>query len=243
MTCSLSAKEMQQINAKIAHSLLSGELDSDGFMQGLMLQMIQRLDKVSRGIQHLKGRRAATELPTERALIEEAALTLALTGGHKFLHQELGQRVKPIKIKVCDLPSMSLPNPALALMTKYAEQLTENVELLDQLFHRTERVKKRRLLMAVDCTYLERSVQQMELHNQVGLVGGGWNVDNETAAFASLEVDELPKKAPQMMEFLCWDPCYPGVRETYSLASMPVHLQAPQESQGMTESHAGNFEP
>lgn len=232
------------MNAKIAHAVVNGALDNEGFMQGLLLQLLQRIEKKSRGIFTLRGPRARNETATERNLIEESALTLAILGGNRAVCKELGQRVKPFKCRMADLPSHSLPNAMLALLSSNHEQLQENIQLIDQLFHRTSACKKRRLLMAVDATYLEKAMLQMSMGQTVGLVGGGWSIDNEEECFWPLaKAHEKKMKAPQMMEFLITDPSSPCDRRSYSLCSMPMFLKAMRRDEGVTKTHAGNWEP
>lgn len=235
---------MHAINAKIATACLNGTFNKDGFLQGLLLQCLQRLEKEERGIRTLRGRRG-NELVGERSLIEDAALTLAISGGNKAVCKELGQRSTAVRIQTEDLPRLSLPNPTLALLKGNEEQLKENVTLIDQRFARMPGENKRRLMMAVDATYLQKGLVQMKMGDRAGLVGGGWSIEDEAGAFlplADLDKVERPEKASQMMEFLLWNPHMPGVRETYSLASVPTRLAATMTDATASKTHAGNLE-
>ena len=82
----LGPKEMETINAKIAHAAVSGRLEKNPVMQGLLLQCLNRLEREERGVMHNRGRQKAS-VDLEKALLSEAALSLAILGGNKNLCQ------------------------------------------------------------------------------------------------------------------------------------------------------------
>lgn len=137
---------------------------------------------------------------------------------------------------------MSLPNPALALM--HEEQMEENVLLADQSYARSPSMKSRRLMVAMDATYLLRGLQQMMVRGKAGLVGLPWR-PQEAEPKAFVPVKSVPKKeerAPQILEFLCWDPM--AVNSfLVSLASMPMSLKAPKLSDSSTLTHSRGSPP
>lgn len=233
------------MNAKIAQAAVAGALDNQGFVQGLMLQFLQRVDKEGRGCTSLRGRPSKAISDTEKALIEDAALTLAIAGCNKEVAKELGQRVQPVRVNVNQLHEQSLPDPVLALKSGNEQQFAENINLVDQLYHRQPGQKIRRLMLAIDATYLERSLVQMKIGEQVGLVGGGWRLDDESQCFVPVDQvgrEERPEKAPQILEFVVWDPHTPGPRVTYSIASMPTFLSANPKFKNVTKTHQGNWD-
>lgn len=184
--------------------------------------------------------RTANMTATEMTLIEDAALTLAIAGGNKQLCEELSQKTTPPTIRLEELPAHGLPNPALALMCP--DQLNENLELVDKCFPRGPTSRTRRLICAVDATYLLRSICQFSRQGKAGLVGAPWNPEDESLAFMDIGKSSRGiERASVMMEFLVWNPC--GVKkESFSIASMPMSLQAPRQDPKQTLTHAGNWE-
>ena len=64
-------------------------------------------------------------------------------------------------------------------------------------------------MMAFDSTYLTTTLAQMELQNEVGLVGGVWGADGMDQSFLNLEDDfDVAKvvKATSLLEAVIWDP-------------------------------------
>ena len=184
--------------------------------------------------------RAPKRTATEQALVEDAAMTLAVAGNNRMLCKELGQNLTPPPFNLEDLPSHSLPNPCLALMIP--ERLQENFGLIDKQFARGPSSPTQRLVCAMDATYLLKAMQQMKVRGRAGLVGGCWAPSNEEHGFIPL--DDIPPSvpyAPIMTEFLLWDPNARGARKPFSVASMPMGLAPPKEAQA-TKTHAGNIE-
>ena len=233
-----SWQELETVNAKLAKACVSGALDKNPFIQGLLLQCLNKLEKEGRGVMSMTGR-ACKMSETEVALLENAALTLAVAGGNKLLCEQLMQKVTPPKIRLEELAGHGLPNPALALM--YPDQLCSNLELVDNCYPRKPTSKSRRLVCAVDATYLLKSLVQFSRDGQAGLVGAAWSMHNEANGFLELEqVGKCKDKAPLMLEFLLWNPCSVK-KETFSVAAMPVSLKACPSTSCKTLSQAGNW--
>lgn len=222
-----NSKELQAVNVSIAQAAVDGKMDGNPFIQGLLMQCLRKLDKDQRGVQTCGRKASCTE--TERELVESAAFQFALGGGSKELAAEIGQNLRPRPLAVDSLPSLGLPNPALALRSSCTAQLKTNSELADQLYARNPDMPTRRLCMAVDHTYLDKALSQTIIQGDRGLVGLAWHPQQEGKEFMSLS--ELPAdafstpKAPLMLEALVWDPA--GVKQQcVSLASMPMSLSA-----------------
>ena len=97
-------------------------------------------------------------------------------------------------------------------------------------------------MVAIDATYLLKSLSQLAYKDEVGLVGGCWSTFDEENCFVPLKSCD-PKaicKAPIIYEFLVWDPCAVH-RRTCSIASMPMALKAPRHDDAVTLIHAGNL--
>lgn len=231
--------EMQEVNMTIATAAATGKLESNPTLQGLMVKMVRTLERNERGVS-TRGRHGKSEL--ERTLVADAALTLCLaSGGNQHLATKLGQSASPPRFFLDDLVGRSLPCPALALLDP--EYLMLNCELVDQRFSRSGGEPVRRLMVALDHTYLQRSLQQIQLRGKRGLVGAAWWPGDASRAFLDMEC--LPQdvfksiKAPLMLEILSWDPNSTSRKETFSLASMPTSLTPKNEE----EKNRGNYEP
>ncbi len=234
---SRSTTDAEEINLSIAVAAASGKLEQNPFMQGLLVKCLRTLEREEKGLS-TRGRHGHSEL--ERNLISDAALTLSMSSkGSPGLAKSLGQRASPPKVYLDDLLGYSLPCPALALLDE--KDLHTNLEIVDQRYYRASGEPARRLIVAVDHTYLQRSIQQIQLRGKRGLVGGCWWPSDPSMAF--LDFDELPddplscSKAPLMLEMLAWCP-YQQRKECFSLASMPMSLK-PKNSE---QRNSGNFE-
>lgn len=232
------------MNLKIASAIMHGGLDSHTFMQGMLAQCLTTMEKKSRGITTARGR-PATRSDFEQHIIEEASLSLAVAGGNRHLAQSLGQRVTLPRVIWDDMPTQhSLPNPALALMTGKEEQLSDNVMMIDQRYPRSPSAPQRRLVLAVDHTYLQRMLCQAKVADEPGLVGGPWCPASEQDAFLpfkSMAEGCLNRpRACMMLECLVWDPAAPR-KECLSLASMPMTLKRAKRAD-VTLVKQGNLE-
>ena len=170
---------------------------------------------------------------TERRLVETAAFQFALLSANKELACELGQNLHPARLMVDQLPDLGLPHPALVLRASLDEVLEKNLEIIDQKFARSPEQTPRRLMLAMDHTYLERSLGQTTLHGVRGLVGAPWHPASdgqELMPFADLPKDAaLAPRAPLMLECLIWDPAALE-QQVFSAASMPMSLTPEHEA-------------
>ena len=238
----LSNQEMEAVNSKIAKAAVSGQLNKSPFVQGILVRLMSQLDKSERGVSTTRGRsKSVTE--TESMLLADTALSLSALCANKNLCMELGQKVRGPKINFEDLPQHGIPNPCLSLLSDSVSQLDENFTLLDQAYSRRETTPARRMILAVDATYLSKSQTQHRKGGEVGLVGGCWAPSDESEAFIPLKEVKLGThtKAPLMMECLVWNP-NSFTTQAYSVASMPMGLAA-RQAEGETKTHKGNWEP
>lgn len=154
---------------------------------------------------------------------------------------ELGQKKTKAKIEMSDLEALGLPDPSLALMEMNREQLEKNFILIDQKYGRSEATRSRRLILAMDATYLLKGLTQHRRGEECRLIGGPWSPSDESNCWVELgqNSSSLPR-APIMMEWLLWDPN--AVHKlSLSAASMPMSLKPPK-SEDETLVHAGNWE-
>lgn len=218
-------KELQRLNIKVAESMVAGSLDSNPFLQGLLCQCLETIDKQSRGVSTTRGRHVQRN-EVESRLIEDAALSFAIAGGNTSLAKSLGQKARTPAVHCDALPLHGLPNPVLALSDQAC--LAENLQLLDKLFPRDPVSPVRRLVAAIDHTYLTRTFMQGKIRGVRGLLGGPWSVEAPEPAFKpfdNLQPGVLKtEKASLMLEVVCWDPLA-AKRTTYSLASAPMTLK------------------
>ncbi len=229
------------MNLAIAKSAVEGKLDSNPFVQGLLVNLMQKVDKESRHIYHWRGRRAA-QTETQERLVEDAALTLAIVSGNRGLAEELGQRKTMKKLHLEDLALWSLPNPCLSLM--FSDQLLENLRIVEQQCVRVPGQSCRRMIASLDHTYILKFLVQMKVQGKAGLIGGAWTPENEESAF--MPFDALPPhalsvdKAGLMLEILLWNPDA-LIKEAFSVSAMPMTLRR-SKKKDLTLTKQGNMD-
>ena len=142
--------EQEVANVKAATGFISGSFDGHPLVQGLSLQALRMMEKAQRGIHHMKGRRTL-ENDTETALIADSGLQLAMLGGNPQLMQEFGLPASACRTSLCDLESMSLPQPALAVL--FPNVLESNWNLIDQRYQRPKGSCQRSLAADYGCHF------------------------------------------------------------------------------------------
>ena len=173
--------------------------------------------------------RPADATATEDQLMADAAFTFALAGKNRELALRLGQRLRPPAITTEDLAKLGLPNPTLALAKSNGEQLRRNLQFVHQKISLAEHQDERRLVCAIDHTYLTRQLCQTKIGGKAGLVGIGWLPHGDEECF--YDFDAMPKSAakapaaPLMLECLVWSPVEKQQR-CFSIASMPMALKS-----------------
>lgn len=222
------AQELDELNVRLADACVRGQLDASPFLQGILLQMLRKLDKDRRGVS-MVGRPLAANA-TEHELIAGAAFEFALAGRNRELAAKLGQQLRPKPMFTEDLPKQSLPNPTLALSSSRSEQLRENLLLIHRRFEVAPGQQERRLMMSLDHTYLTRHLAQTKLGGIAGLVGPAWNPcgdDLSFLPFSSMSKEQAKSPAAALMlECLCWNPSELGRNRCFSIASAPMSLKA-----------------
>lgn len=131
--------EQDKVDIKLALSAVSGRLQNHPLIQGLILQCSRYLEKRSRGIKDMRGRRS-NESDLERDLVLDAGLQLSIASNNKNLATQFGLAMDSGKVRFDVLARHSLPIPCLAL--DYPEQLAENFNLADQRFKRANLAPK-----------------------------------------------------------------------------------------------------
>jgi hypothetical protein len=134
------ASEQDIASFKVACAAAKGELAMHPLVLGLSLQCHRLVEKETRGICHMQGRRSK-ESPHEAALIADAGLSLAIAGANMSLARQFGVPASALKIDVNELRKLSLPQPALALC--FPEVMKENFALADQRYVRERGAPKR----------------------------------------------------------------------------------------------------
>lgn len=125
------SSELDVTNIRIALSAISGQMSKHPFIQGLLLTSMTMVDKESRGINTLAGR-PETRSETERALIADAAMQLAVTSGNRRLARSLGVAACQLSMALDDLLPKALPCPGLAL--NWPNVLEQNFTIIDQRY-------------------------------------------------------------------------------------------------------------
>lgn len=185
---------------------------------------------------------------TEHQLMCDAAFTFAMAGKNKELAAELGQQLRPPPISCESLPREGLPNPAMALSEARAEQLRDNLQMIHQKFEMVANQQERRLVCALDHTYLARQMCQAKVNGKAGLLGAAWNPCGDDEEKCFLPFATMPRDgsrtpaAPLMLEALCWNPCEEKNR-CFSICSMPMALKADVAGMEVKARNKGKWVP
>ena len=126
-------------NIRVASASIKGALSQHPIVQGLCLQAYRLVEKKSRGICHMSGRRS-TETDVESAMIADAGMQLSMLGGNAKMMQEFGLPASPCRLSLDELEKLSLPSPALAV--QFPEVLRNNWVLADQRYRRPPQTPK-----------------------------------------------------------------------------------------------------
>ena len=86
-----------------------------------------------------------------------------------------------------------------------------------------------RLICAFDATYITATLNQAEINQKRGLVGGVFDADHPEQCFVPLEGDHsidisTISKSSSMLEFVAWEPTAPK-KTPMSLLSLPIEVQ------------------
>ena len=144
------AQDQDLANLKMASACMTGKLDEHPLIQGLLLQLRRKLDKASRGITSMRGRRDK-ETQVETEAIKTAGLELAILSGSMCLAREFGLPMASMRTSLDELDKHSLPSPALALV--WPEVMESNVRLVDQRYPRGPNEPKSVLARLAYCYY------------------------------------------------------------------------------------------
>lgn len=230
------------MNVTIAKAAVSGKLDSNPFMQGILMQLLRRISKQERGITSHRGRLPSCT-QTEHDLISSAAFTFALAGGNQTLALELGQNLTPPRLRLEDLEGMGLPNPFLALRDQ--KRLESNFDLIDKVHERLPQQHPRRLIAAIDCTYLQRGFCQVKCDGVAGLIGAPWRVGETDDDRSWMPLAKIPEnglqspKAALILETLLWDPM---AKQQLCLSAGAVPMSLKAETEEKAKRNHGKFE-
>lgn len=132
--------EQDMVNLKLATSCMKGTFQQHPLIQGILLQLSQKISKEDRGIVSNRGRRS-TESTMERELVGMAGHILAMNSGSKNLAKEFGMPLSHLRTHIDILKKYSLPTSPLAML--WPDILQENIMLADQRFVRAEGASKR----------------------------------------------------------------------------------------------------
>lgn len=220
---------------RMADACVRGQLDASPFLQGILLQMMRKLDKDRRGVSMVGRPMGSTAL--EHQLMSDAAFEFALAGKNKELAMKLGQSLRPKSLCTDELPRHSLPNPTLSLADNRSEILRENLQTINRLFSLAAGQQERRLILAIDHTYLTRHVAQAKVGGVAGLVGPAWSPcggeDDGFLPFAQMTREAArTAAAPLMLECLCWNPAESSKNRVFSMCSQPMALKAIVKAKG-----------
>ena len=134
------ASDSEMMNLQMASAAMSGQLESHPLLIGLCLQTSRMLEKRSRGITKMSGRRSVeSEQATE--LIKDAGVQLAFATGNSRLAQEFGLSSASGHFCLDQMEKHSLPSAALALC--FPSDLENNFVIADQRYPRRPSAEQR----------------------------------------------------------------------------------------------------
>ena len=102
---------VSETSLKIAAKAHSGTLEEHPMVQGLLLALLERAERNSRGVPSMRHFQRSV---AEDAFYSEACLALALAGGNQKVFQLLGLSWAQVRMPLTSLHSQSLPDPFCA---------------------------------------------------------------------------------------------------------------------------------
>ena len=126
------ACEQDMLDIKTAAACVKGQMSKHPLLQGLIVSCRTFLDKNSRGITTLRGRKSASQSQLERDLVCNAGLQLSILCGNGVLAREFGLAQSSLRVNFNQLAERGLPIPALSPC--FPDQLAENWLLADQRY-------------------------------------------------------------------------------------------------------------
>ena len=185
--------ELSSLCLKIAKASCNGSVARHPAAMGIMLQCIERIERLDRGVETMRHPRAMEDV--EKGLVEEAALLLATNGCSSGMMRDFGfSRVNALRnhARVDKLLEQNLPCPALALL--WPDIIRQNISMIDTLIPRLgSGDMQHRFILCFDSTYLLPLQSCMNLHNQKGMVGGPFCLED-------LSRDECERGSFQLIE-------------------------------------------
>ena len=171
-----SRDSMEHLCVRIMEKTAKGALSSNPVPMGIVLQCLEFADRLERDVQSMKKTRVMSDC--EKAVVEEAAMTLAMNGCSEQLMRSMGFNKKCVLRVYGDLDSLngqSLPCGALALL--FPETLQQNLSIIDGMYPR-DQGHKRRFCLCFDSTYLLAMHQSLRLGGKRVMVGAPFRMDD-----------------------------------------------------------------
>ncbi|CAJ1379339.1 unnamed protein product [Effrenium voratum] len=149
---------------RLVAKIASGQLDRHPVIQGMIVAAVERCCREDAGKTTM---RKANMTDEELGLVCEAGSALACMGVNSALrHFGVAHTARPASL--ASAHSLGLPHPCLALDDEVC--LRMNWELLDGLLPRHEAAEGRRLVVAMDRTYLQRGLNPISMRQGRGLL-------------------------------------------------------------------------
>lgn len=166
--------ELAAVSARIAKASCSGRLAEHPALMGLVLQVINVMEKNDRGVGQQGPKKGSSQV--ERSMLEEAVSLLCVNGASRDLMNSFGFNSTPsaMRNRLDSLLPSGLPSPALALLDPNV--LQENLHLINSLVPSRNGTNKHRFAIAIDSTYLLPMHQPIRIRGQRAIVGGPFSV-------------------------------------------------------------------
>ena len=203
-------------------SLVSGSIQNDPMLHGLMIAVAQRATKLAKGCTTMRHLEVSDDA---REKMAEAGMALAMAGANQSLLKNLGLAHTFRKLDFSSLESAGMPDPVPSCVD-LNRVLKSNLLLIEQARSKAynkyndkaQAVQKQAVEMPLLClgfdgTYLSADMSPMKTRFGPSMLGGCFSLpvfgkdECNIALNAGEEVDlSNVKRAKEVMQCLIWDP-------------------------------------
>ncbi|CAJ1436028.1 unnamed protein product [Effrenium voratum] len=240
-------------------SLVSGSIQNDPMLHGLMIAVAQRATKLAKGCTTMRHLEVSDDA---REKMAEAGMALAMAGANQSLLKNLGLAHTFRKLDFSSLESAGMPDPVPSCVD-LNRVLKSNLLLIEQARSKAynkyndkaQAVQKQAVEMPLLClgfdgTYLSADMSPMKTRFGPSMLGGCFSLpvfgkdECNIALNAGEEVDlSNVKRAKEVMQCLIWDPALEHC-PCISLTSIPMHpaVSVPRSVEWLRKNQFGLFE-
>lgn len=229
-------RSISDLELKLASNVAAGALRHHPIVCGMLVAVVEKTRRQSCGITHFKSLSLSS---MEEDALNEAACLIASSSGSHMLLKECGLASRVEKVSLKDPALQGLPDPFLAFASQ--PLLQDNIRNIERLLPKHPDAvgphASKRLILAMDRTYLLKSVDPVVCRLGKGFVGTAYTnffgdkdsaVDAANGFLPLSQSCDLPPlhtlpTAKEVCEFLCFDPASPAQKlPPFSLTLCPM---------------------